>query len=426
MKRLFIAVGLSLVLGAGLGIVADRVILPDHLASAKILYGNERVLGIGQSAPASVKLASDVDFKQFWALWQMLKNKYYEQPVKDRDLFYGAMTGLAGSLGDPYTTYFEPQSASDFQQSLSGRFEGIGAEIGIKDGLLTIVAPLADTPAERAGLLAGDVIVEIDGQDTTDMTVDKAVSLIRGAHGTQVTLSIVRLDQKKPPFDVKITRDVIQIKSVKVAWKKGNVALLEISHFNEDTIDAFQQAVGEILRHDPKGVILDLRNDPGGFLEAAVNVSTEWVGKGIVLKERRQGKIVSEMHGTGSARFGDIRTVVLVNQGSASASEIVAGALQDAKKATLVGMKTFGKGSVQEYQTLPDGSAVKITVAEWLTPNGRTIHKVGLSPDIVIDRTSDDYAAKRDPQLTWAEDFLAGKVTTSSHPVVGSGTSTRP
>ncbi|MFA6429017.1 MAG: S41 family peptidase [Patescibacteria group bacterium] len=389
--------------------------------SEETLKGNGRasstatgsVIGLGQSARVDVD--QDVDFKLFWELWDTMKEKYYQQPVTDKALFYGAMSGLAQSVGDPYTMFFEPVSAEAFQQQLAGKFQGIGAEIGLKNEQIQIIAPLPDTPAERAGLRAGDWIIKIDGTETVGMTVEKAVSLIRGDKGTKVTLSIYRPNVEKPSFDVTITRDDIQVRSVKTKMLASGLMVIEVTHFNGDTGTLFEQAVQEAKKKQPKGIILDLRNNPGGFLDMALEISGYWVGDQIVVKERRQGKVVETLLGTvRQPAFGKIPTVVLVNQGSASAAEIVAGALQDHGKAKLVGTKTFGKGSVQDYQSLRDGSAIKITVAEWVTPQERTINKSGLEPDIVVERTAEDYEAERDPQLDRAVGILTGAVDLST------------
>jgi carboxyl-terminal processing protease len=315
--------------------------------------------------------------------------------------------------------------AEDFQEALSGKFEGIGAELALKDDQLTVVAPLPDTPAERAGVLAGDLILKIDDTETLGMSVEKAVSLIRGKKGTPVKLTLYRAAKKpEPTLEVTIIRDQIQIKSVKLSYvASGTVAMIEITNFNEDTKEAFDRAVQEVIRKPVKGLVLDLRNNPGGFLDTSLMVAGEWVGQDIVVKERRQGKIFAELRGTGLGRLSAIPTVVLVNQGSASASEIVAGALQDHKKATILGMKTFGKGSVQDYQNFTDGSGVKITIAEWLTPLERTIHKTGLEPDIQVDRTPEDYEQQRDPQLERAVGILTG--TASSTSTIPTTTSTK-
>lgn len=307
--------------------------------------------------------------------------------------------------------YFDPKDATDFQNALSGTFSGIGAEIGLRDDRITIIAPLPETPAERAGLKAGDIVVDINGTSTVGMGVEQAVSQIRGEKGTKVTLKIYRASAKKDPFDVELTRETIQVKSVRVKWQEGNIALIEVTNFNTDTKEGFDKAVSEVLKKDPKGIILDLRNNPGGFLDTAVSMAGEWLSDEVIVKERRQGQIIEQLRSSGKARLRGIPTVVLVNQGSASASEIVSGALQDTKSATVVGMKTFGKGSVQDYLNLADGSALKVTIAEWLTPSGRTINKTGLEPDVLVDRTEQDYEQQRDPQLDRALGILNGTAT---------------
>lgn len=413
---------LILLAGIGVGILIGRGTVsagPGEMSTATT--GTGAVIGIGQSAPSSV--SQDVEFKTFWEMWEILKENYYEQPIEDKTMFYGAMTGLAASFGDPYTQYFEPKGAEDFQEALSGKFSGIGAEIGLKEGVITIVAPLPDTPAEKAGLRAGDMITAIDGTSTVDMTVVKAVSLIRGLEGTPVTLGIYRTTGgKESAFDVTVTRAVIRVASVRLKWPKPGIAHIEVINFNDDTRVRFEQIVNEVLAKDPKGLILDLRNNPGGYLDVATTMAGEWVGDRVVLKERRQGKIIEQLIGTGRNRFAGMPTIVLVNQGSASASEIVSGALQDHDEATVVGMKTFGKGSVQDYINLSDGSAVKVTIAEWLTPNERVINKTGLEPDIVVDRTNEDYENQRDPQLDRAVGILTGTATGTTD---GTATSTR-
>jgi len=388
----------------------------------------DTVTGLDGVPPSDI--STPVDFKEFWDLWHSLKEKYYQQPVSDKQLFYGAMNGMANSLGDPYTVFFEPKNAEEFSNSLQGKFEGIGAEIGIKDDQLQVIAPLADTPADQAGLKAGDLILNIDKKDTAGMSVEQAVSLIRGKAGTVVTLTIGRIKTEKDPkgkdkqtLDTKeypITRAEIHVKSVNTKYLDGNIAVITVSNFNQDTADLFSKAVGDVLSKDVKGVILDLRNDPGGYLDRATAVAGEWVGSQLVVEERQQGQITDKYNGTGDGRLKGMPTVVLVNQGSASAAEIVTGALQDYGVATIVGMKTFGKGSVQDYSDFPDKSAVKVTIAEWLTPKGRSINKVGLTPDVQVDRTEDDYHANRDPQLDKALEILTGKApatsVSSTHP----------
>jgi carboxyl-terminal processing protease len=380
------------------------------------------VTGVGEAAPKGI--ADSIEFEQFWELWGMLKSKYYKQPIDEQKMLYGAMSGLTAALGDPYTVFFEPVVAEEFSKSLEGKFEGIGAEIGIKENQLQIIAPLPESPAEKAGLMAGDAILAVSGTSTEGMSVEEAVSLIRGDKGTTVVLSVGRLTTKKDEkgkekkeakkFDVSIVRDTIVVKSVRTKYLDGNIALIEISHFNADTSDLFAVAADEVTAKGVKGIVLDLRNDPGGYLDRATAVAGEWVGDAIVVTERRKGVKVDEFHGTGKNRLKGIPTVVLVNEGSASASEIVAGALQDYGVAKLVGKKTFGKGSVQDYTELQDGTAAKITVAEWLTPKDRFINGIGIEPDVVVERTEEDFHAGRDPQLDKAVELLGGPAASST------------
>ncbi len=381
--------------------------------------GDRSVRGIG-SLPDSELLSSDIDFKQFWELWQLLQLRYYKDTT-DQEMFYGAMQGLAKSLGDPYTDFFEPVTAKEFSDSLKGEFQGIGAEIGIREDQLQIIAPLPDTPASRAGLRAGDYILQVNGTSTVDMTVEQAVMLIRGERGTTVTLNIGRINKtevtddktgetkiaEEPEiFDVPIVRDVIQVKSVRTEWPEDNIAKIQITNFNEDTAVEFKQQLNDVIAKNPIGLIIDLRNNPGGFLDRSISIAGEWTGNQIVVSEKRKDKIIDEFHGTGSGRLSGMTTAVLVNEGSASAAEIVAGALQDYGLATLIGMKTFGKGSVQDYTEFDDGSAVKITIAEWLTPKGRSINKKGIEPDIKVDFTLENYNENTDPQLDKALEYI--------------------
>ncbi|MBI5794325.1 S41 family peptidase [Candidatus Uhrbacteria bacterium] len=373
--------GVRSVVPAGEGVVTGQGDIPDYLAD-------------------------DVDFKQFWDIWNLVKEQYYRQPVSDKDLFYGAMKGMVAGMGDPYSVYFDPEEAQQFASDLEGSFEGIGAEIGIKDEKLQIVAPLKGSAAERAGLLTGDWIVMIDGAETLGMTTEEAVSLIRGEGGTQVTLTLSR-EGTDGVFDVTITREKIVVDSVKWSIDDQNVMTIGISTFNHDTTSLFNEAVQEVLTKNVAGIILDLRGNPGGLLTTAIDIASAWVGYDTVVIERIQNES-NTYKGVMAPRLQGIPTVVLVNGGSASASEIVSGALQDYGYATLVGTQTFGKGSVQDYRELEDGSAVKITTAEWFTPKGRTIHEVGIAPDDVIPYTLEQYQAGIDPQHDVALEVIFG------------------
>lgn len=360
------------------------------------------------TAPAN-KLTEDVDFNLFWNVWDILKKEYVDKDkLDDKKMFYGALRGLVESIGDPYTVFMEPKIAKEFSDDLAGTFEGIGAEIGKKDNIITIIAPLADMPAEKAGLVAGDKIYAIDGQAATGLAIDEAVRKIRGPKGTEVVLTIFRngFDKAK---DFKIIRQTILVKSVRTKMSDNKIFIITITNFNDDTSGLFKQAAQEAAEKNPKGIILDLRNNPGGYLETAIDVASEWIDQGVVVTERFSAEKKNEYLSRGRARLKDFPTVVLVNQGSASASEIVAGALKDLGKATILGMKTFGKGSVQTLEEIKDGSSVKITVAEWLTPKGYNINQQGIVPDVEVDLTPEDYNENKDPQMDKAVELLTKK-----------------
>ncbi len=360
------------------------------------------------TAPAN-KLTKDIDFNLFWDVWDQLKEKYVDKDkLDDKKMFYGALKGLVESTGDPYTIFMDPKIAKEFSNDLAGTFEGIGAELGKKNDIITIVAPLAGMPAEKAGLQAGDQIYAVDGESTAGLTIDEVVNKIRGPKGTKVTLTIFRKGFEKTE-DITIIREMIIVKSVKTKISEDGIFIITITNFNDDTSDLFKQAVAEAVSKNPKGIILDLRNNPGGYLETAIDVASEWIDEGIIVSEQFSQEKKNEYKNRGLARLKNFPTVVLVNQGSASASEIVAGALKDYGKATIVGMKTFGKGSVQTLEDMDDGSSIKITVAKWLTPKGYNINDQGITPDIQIDLILEDYNADKDPQINKAIEILNKK-----------------
>jgi len=351
-------------------------------------------------------LEKSVDFDLYWDVMDLIKEKYIDSDtILDTELFYGSLAGMVAALGDPYTVFLTPTFSQEFTQELSGNFQGIGAEIGIKKNILTIISPLPGTPAEKAGLKARDMILSIDGTSTAGMSLDQAVNMIRGEGGTKVVLNILSVDNDESR-DVTIVRDVINIVSVSWEQKPNNTAYIRLSYFNQDTEQQFRDVVREILASDSDKIILDVRNNPGGFLEVAIGIASFWIEDGVVVQERFSDDKVNNYTSRDQAIFKDIPTVVLVNEGSASASEIVAGALRDHQQAILLGKTTFGKGSVQDLVDLSDGSSVKVTIAKWLTPSGITIDKEGLTPDIEVELTTDDYDNDRDPQLDVALDYL--------------------
>jgi carboxyl-terminal processing protease len=329
--------------------------------------------------------SEEVSFEQFWEVWDKVKANYVDQPVDDVDLFYGAISGIVSGLDDPHSVYFPPVEAEEFSKDLSGEFEGIGAEIGIRDNQLTIIAPLEGSPAEQSGLKPGDKVLSIDGEDTVGIKLENAVAKIRGKRGTKVTLTVTH-NGYETAEDIVITRDKINVPTID--WEiveDTNIVYLRISYFNQDTWFDFDKAVREFLRESPEGIILDLRSNPGGFLNTSIDVSSEWVKQGVIVRERTGDGAEEEHKSKGAHRLASIPTVVLVDGGTASGSEIVAGALQDYGVATLVGDQTFGKGSVQDFEVLKDGSAIKLTIAKWFTPNDRVIDGEGITPDIVLE-----------------------------------------
>lgn len=349
-----------------------------------------------------------IDFSLFWKVWSILRDKYVDRANLDATkLFYGAIDGMLAATGDPYTTFFSPEENAAFKEDISGTFSGIGAEMGMKDEVITVIAPLDESPAEKAGLLAGDRIIEINGEKTTNLTLDDAVKKIRGDKGTDVKLTIFR-DGEDSTRDITVTRDTIVVKSVKFEMKDNNIALIRVSRFGDDTAEGFADAVKQAKEKNATGVIIDLRNNPGGYLEAAVSMGSLMIpsGKTVVMEESSNGTR-KEMKTRGGDVLSGIKTVVLINQGSASASEILSGALRENRdNVTLVGKKSFGKGSVQELIPVTKDTAVKVTVAKWLTPKGNQINHVGISPDVEVDITRDDLLAKKDPQMDRALELL--------------------
>lgn len=346
-------------------------------------------------------LTQDADFNLFWDAWKTIQEKYVDRPVGETKLMYGAIAGMVASTGDPYSMFFDPEMAEEFANELEGSFNGIGAEIAIKNSQLTIVAPLPGTPADQAGLMPGDKVLAIDGYDTRGITVDYAVSMIRGEPGTDVKLTIMR-DGLEEPKEFTVARNIIHIDSVTWEMKKSGdkeIAYIELVTFNDETETKLNEIITNILNQNPDGVILDLRNDPGGFLDIAVWVASEWINKDEIVVTESNDDQSYDYTSSGNARLRNYKTVVLVNKGSASASEIVAGALQNYDLATIIGEQSFGKGSVQTVEPLIDGSLIKLTIAKWLTPNGTEIEGQGITPDIEVELTKEDFDADLDPQL---------------------------
>jgi carboxyl-terminal processing protease len=356
-----------------------------------------------------------IDFSLFWNVWDLLKSKYVNTGDLDaRKLYYGAIKGMMEATGDPYTTFLDPNENQKFDEDISGNFEGIGAELGIKGGVLTVVAPLQGAPAEKAGIRSGDRIIRIDGKMAADMTIEEAVDNIRGKGGTDVVLTIYR-EGSADTQDIIVQRGMINVKSVTFEIKGDNVAYIKITRFGDDTSKLFTEAIKKVAVQKTNGLIIDLRNNPGGYLETSIDVASKLLPKGkIVVIEEGGNNNQKKMYARGGDVASGLETVVLINEGSASASEILAGALKDNRtNVTLIGKKSFGKGSVQEFIELPQGTAAKITVARWLTPNGTQINEQGIGPDKEVELSNEDYENNRDPQLDSALETLKEKFSSS-------------
>lgn len=343
----------------------------------------EKVFGVLNQQPQNLK---EIDFGLFWEAWSQLEEKYVDRANIDRQkMIYGAISGLTHSLKDPYTEFFPPAESKQFQEDVKGSFGGIGAEIGIRKDILTIIAPLKGNPAEKVGLKAGDKILKIDDTLTGDLGLNEAVRLIRGEPGTTVRLSIIREGMTQPK-EYKIVRDVIKVMILTTDSRPDGIFIIKLNQFTESSGTEFRKAVQEFSRVGSKKLILDLRNNPGGYLTMAVEIGSWFAPAGEVIARERYADGKEDIYRSHGYRiFGDVPTVILVNEGSASASEIVAGALRDLKGIKLVGAKTFGKGSVQEVVDLPKGSSLKITIAKWLTPKGTEIDGKGLEPDVKVE-----------------------------------------
>ena len=354
--------------------------------------------------------AGVVDFGLFWDVWSKVQEEFVGRSNLDyQKMAYGAISGMLGALDDPYTVFFPPKENKEFSQSMQGNLEGIGAEIGSRKGVVTIISPLKDSPAMKAGLKAGDKIYKINDKTAEGLSVEEAVSLIRGPKGTEVALTLFR-DGWTEVKEFKITRAVINVPIVKLEMKQmgdKKIAHLALYQFTDNSAAEFEKSIQEILSSDAKGLVLDLRGNPGGYLESAVEMASWFLPEGQIVVSEDFGNGKKEDHKSfGINKLGSFPTVILIDQGSASASEILAGALRDNLKIKLVGQKSFGKGSVQKLENMRSGTALKVTVAKWLTPSSYCIAEQGLEPDVKVEYTAADAEGGLDPQLDKALELL--------------------
>ena len=384
------------------------VIAASFFAGAYFGYAGrpevEKALSVFNKMPAA-EGAQEVDFAPFWKAWNVLEEKF-AVPSEDEDgvinrqqLLWGAVSGLAKSVGDPYTVFFPPEEKKIFESDIRGDFEGVGMEIGIRKNVLTVVSPLKGTPADRAGIKAGDRIVQIDGESTEDMTVEEAVRRIRGQKGTAVKLTMLR-DGGDGPLEIRVIRDTVIVPNIETQTAEGKVFVIKLSSFSERSPQDFRRALREMVDTQQYGLVLDLRNNPGGFLAASVEIASWFLPAGeVVARERFTSGEERLYRSRGDNIFRKLPMVILVNGGSASASEILAGALREHKVAALMGTKTFGKGSIQELVSITDETSLKVTVARWFTPEGHSISGDGLEPDIIVEQKAGDTEELRDTQL---------------------------
>jgi carboxyl-terminal processing protease len=375
---------------------------------------------------------TNVDFSMFWDVWQRVHTSYIEAAqIDNQKLVYGAISGMVSAIGDPYTMFLAPKDNQSFKQGLSGAFEGIGAQLDTKDNKIVVVAPLKGSPAESAGIKPGDWIIKVNDEDTLSWTVDQAVTKIRGPKGTKVNLTIVH-DQSTKPVDISIVRDTITVPSIESWINKPSdikeisgmsnipttiknsdkyIAYIHLNQFGDRLEEDWTSAINDITqaqtKHNVVGMIFDLRNNPGGYLEGSVYIASEFLKSGVVVSQQNSDKSKIDYKVDRTGKLLDIPLVVLVNKGSASAAEIVSGALKDYKRATIVGETSFGKGSVQTPEDLSGGAGLHITTGKWLTPNGDWISKKGIVPDVTVKLdVTDPTVATHDAQLEKAIEIL--------------------
>lgn len=405
----FISVIVAVTLLAGAcsaGFVAGQVFNPPEQVLA-LLPGKAISTPVAQGETGTPQELEEL-FVPFWQAWDLVHEQYVDQPVDDEALMRGAIKGMLDSLGDPHTSYLQPEQYQTLNAQLQGdeSYEGIGAWVDTTSDYLTIISPIPGSPAENAGLRTGDKIIAIDGEDMTGIDGELVRQRVIGTAGSTVTLTILRAG--RDPFDVQITRAEITIPSVDYRMLDNDIAYVRVLIFADNTKDQLRLALKDLMSQQPHSMILDLRGNGGGFLESAIDVASEFISEGVIVYEEYGDGTRDTYNARRGGLATDIPMVVLINEGSASASEIVAGAIQDLGRGQLIGMTSFGKGSVQIPTALRnEQGAVRITVARWLTPKERTIHGKGLTPDVEVPVTEEDFANNRDPQMEKAVDILS-------------------
>jgi len=398
-------IGLVLALGLFGGGVAVGALVPQFQQLGSSLF--PAISSQPSDAPiATAQPSTEELFAPFWQTWDLVHTRFVDQPVDDTALMRGSIVGMLEALGDEHTSYMDPDQYLQANTELSGEYEGIGAWVDTGGEYLTIVAPMPESPAEKAGVKAGDVIIGVDGEDMTGIDPTLVVHRVLGPKGTTVRLTLKR-EGTPEPIEVSVVRGSILVPSVESKMLDGDVAYVQLLTFGDETTSDLRAALSTLMADNPRGLILDLRGNGGGYLNTAVEVTSEFLAEGVVLTERFGDGNEEVYRARSGGPATEIPMVVLIDAGSASASEIVAGALQDHGRAILVGETTYGKGSVQDWVTLDgDGGAVRVTVARWYTPNNRQINEAGLKPDLEVLISEEDIAAGSDPQLDRAIEAL--------------------
>lgn len=389
----------SLIKIAGVGILVI-VFFTIGIALGSYSFNSKPLL----NADSTLTSTTTIDFQLLTKVYETIKQKsLFKNQISDKDLFYGTLRGMVESLNDPYSEFMTPDENNDFQSEISGKFEGIGIEMGLRDGVLTVIAPLENTPAQKAGLKAGDKILEVDGKSTNNLSLSEVQKLIRGPKGTKVILTIENENGKN---QVEITRDIIKITSVESKYLNNDIALLKIHNFYEPAVGEFRKEALKIFFSGKNKIILDLRDNPGGYFDSAIEIAGWFMPKGSIVAKENDGvntSVCDNCTTNGLGLFSNYKVVVLVNNGSASASEILAGALRDNRGIKIIGEKTFGKGTIQELIPLDNSASLKLTIAKWLTPNETDINETGIIPDIEIQNST---SSDKDLQLEKAIEII--------------------
>lgn len=402
-----------------LGLIIILVIFGAFFTGVKVGANSIPAIEKVSLANKETQVETTADFAPFWKVWNSINEKYpTPSDITDQERIYGAISGLVNSLNDPYSVFFDPDETKSFQEEISGNFTGVGMEVGIKDKILTVIAPIKDTPAYRAGIKSGDKILKIDNTVTTGLKIEDCVKLLKGEKGTKVVLTILH-EGAKESEEITIIRDIINLPTLDTELREDGIFVIKLYSFSATSSNLFRDALKEFALSQSDKLILDLRDNPGGYLDAAVSISSWFLPAGKIIATEEYGNNrkseVFRSRGYGITAKGkevlgeNLKLVVLIDGGSASASEIVAGAMQDHKRAKLVGTKSYGKGSVQETIKVTLNTLLKITVAKWLTPNGVSISEKGLTPDYVVEISKKDTDASKDPQMEKAIELLLKK-----------------